>query len=193
MRSEMTCWPFGDLAPYSYGVILADPPWRFETHSERGNAKGVPYDTMSKRELLRLPVHRLAAPHCALIMWVSPEQIFFAVDLMKRWGFEGKTMGFWGKLSKTGNARHFGKGYWFREAGEPFLVGAKGQPKVCSHSERNYIEAPVRETSRKPDELHARLERMFPRARKLELFSRCQRKGWDHWGNQTDFFDPGAA
>ncbi|HEY8136239.1 MAG TPA: MT-A70 family methyltransferase [Methylocystis sp.] len=186
----MSDWPFGDLHPHSYGLILADPPWRFETFSERGNAKGVPYQTMTKSELMRLPVHKLAAPNCALVMWFTPEQIAFAVDLVKRWGFEPKTMGFWGKLTRTGNARHFGKGHWWREAGEPYLAGSIGRPKICSHSERNYIEAPIRESSRKPDELHEQLERMFPRVRKLELFSRCQRPGWDHWGNQVDFFAP---
>lgn len=187
----MSDWPFGDLQPHSYGLILADPPWRFETYSARGKKKGVPYPTMTKSELMRLPVHKLAAPHCGLVMWFCPEQIGFAVDLMKRWGFEDKTMGFWGKLTRNGK-RHFGKGYWWRESGEPWIFGTIGAPKNHSHRERNYIESCLRETSRKPVQMHEALERMFPQVRKVELFSRCQRPGWDHWGNEVDKFDPEA-
>lgn len=32
-------WPFGDLVPFKYQVILADPPWRFDNWSEKGEAK----------------------------------------------------------------------------------------------------------------------------------------------------------
>lgn len=188
----MSDYPFGELELHSYGLIYADPATRFVTHSERGNLKAPPYPTMSKSELLRLPVHRLAAPNCGLVMWSTREQIDFSIDLLKRWGFEYKTMGTWGKLSRTGKARHFGKGYWWRDSSEPWVFGTIGAPKNHSHRERSHIEWPVHEHSRKPPELHEQLERMFPRVRKVELFSRCRRPGWDHWGNEIDKFDPEA-
>lgn len=32
-------WPFGDLKPFHYGMILADPPWRFANYSAKGEVK----------------------------------------------------------------------------------------------------------------------------------------------------------
>ena len=46
--------------------------------------------------------------------------------------------------------------------------------------------AEVRETSRKPDEIYAMIERLAPEGRKLELFGRKHnvRDGWLTLGNQ---------
>jgi len=42
-----------------------------------------------------------------------------------------------------------------------------------------------REHSRKPDEVHELIERMYPELPKLELFARKARPGWDVWGNEV--------
>jgi N6-adenosine-specific RNA methylase IME4 len=72
-------------------------------------------------------------------------------------------------------------------AAEFDLVGTIGKPRVRSRSIRNLIAAPVREHSRKPDQLHADLEALYagPYA---ELFARQRRPGWDAWGNDVDRF-----
>lgn len=41
-----------------------------------------------------------------------------------------------------------------------------------------------REHSRKPDELYEIIEKCSP-GPYLELFARCQRPGWDQWGNEV--------
>jgi N6-adenosine-specific RNA methylase IME4 len=184
-------WPFGALAPHSYGLILADPPWRFATRSAKRQTKLVPYATMRKGALLTLPVWRLAAPNCALAMWATQAQLPDAVDLMKRWGFDYRTAGAWAKRSATDSTWAFGTGYWLRSAAEFFLLGAYGEPTIRSRSERNLIVAPVRGHSRKPEALHEALERMFPRVKKLELFARQRREGWDGWGDE--YPDEGGA
>ena len=38
--------------------------------------------------------------------------------------------------------------------------------------------------SRKPVEFYEILEKMYPFAKKIELFSRLDRDGWDAWGNE---------
>lgn len=50
------------------------------------------------------------------------------------------------------------------------------------------IAAPRREHSRKPDEIHNRIEALFD-GPYLELFARQKRKGWDCWGNETEKFE----
>ena len=37
--SPLGPWAFGRLRPHGYNLIVADPPWRYEAYSERGEAK----------------------------------------------------------------------------------------------------------------------------------------------------------
>lgn len=110
------------------------------------------------------------------------------IELLTAWGFTFKSAGAWAKQSSTGECWAFGTGYVFRSAAEFYLVGAIGKPRVGSRSIRNLIAAPVREPSRKPDQLHADVEALYagPYA---ELFARQRRPGWDAWGNQVGKFD----
>lgn len=40
--------------------------------------------------------------------------------------------------------------------------------------------------SRKPEISYEIIERLYPNARKLELFARRERAGWDAWGNEVE-------
>ena len=188
-------WPFGDLRPLSYSLILADPPWRFRTWGEHNQAKSPSkhYDLMTMDDMKALPVNQLAADDCALVMWAVQAMIPEALALMDAWGFKYKTMGAWAKQSSTGEKWAFGTGYLYRCAAEFFIVGTIGKPQVGARNIRNLIVAPVREHSRKPDQMHGDLERLFPCVRRAELFARQSRPGWDCWGNQADKFDGEAA
>ena len=187
-------WPFGDLMPLRYAAIIADPPWKFENYSAAGEEKNpsAHYDCMSLADIAKLPVSHLAAGDCALFMWATAPMLPEAVELMKAWGFSFKSAGAWAKQSSTGAKWAFGTGYVFRSAAEFYLVGTIGSPTVNSRSIRNLIAAPVREHSRKPDELYADVEALYdgPYA---ELFARTMRPGWEVWGNQTDRFSPALA
>ena len=48
--------------------------------------------------------------------------------------------------------------------------------------------APLREHSRKPDEVAARIDRLVGDIPRIELFAREQRLGWICWGNETEKF-----
>ncbi len=85
-----------------YGLILADPPWRFATRGPRGQGKAAPYATMDRYALSTMPVAELAAPNCALAMWATQAQLPQAIELMKRWGFVYRSFGTWAKQSSTG-------------------------------------------------------------------------------------------
>lgn len=187
-------WPFGELQPGKYGVIYADPPWRFSNFSAKGEAKNpvAHYPCMKIEDLARLPVSRLAAPDCALIMWATAPLLDRAIELLKEWGFTFKSAGAWAKQTSTGTAWAFGTGYVFRSAAEFYLVGTIGKPRVLSRSVRNLLVAPTREHSRKPDQMLADVEALYagPYA---ELFARQRRLGWDSWGNDVDRFPEGEV
>lgn len=182
-------WPFAPLRAASYGVILADPPWRFANFSEKGEGRNpsAHYPCMSIDALTRLPVDQLAAPDCALIMWATAPLLHRAIALVDEWGFEFKTAGAWAKRSSADRGWAFGTGYVYRSAAEFYLVGTRGRPRVRSRSVRNLIVAPVREHSRKPDQMHADIEALYA-GPYVELFARQRRPGWDCWGNDVDRF-----
>ena len=182
-------WPFGDLIPLRYRLILMDFPWKFETRSAKGEGKSAQahYPCMTIDEGKAMPVGHLAAPDCALVMWGIWSLLPGALELMAFWGFEYKTGGAWAKQSKTGKSLAFGGGYIYRGASEFWLLGTIGEPKIASKSVRNLIVAPLREHSRKPDQMHRDLERLYPGPR-CELFARQRRPGWDVFGNQIDKF-----
>lgn len=184
-------WPFGDLEPCSYGLIYADPPWRFRTWSETNQSKSPSrhYDLMTLDDIKALPVGDLAAPNCALVMWACAPTLDQAFAVMSAWGFKFKTAGAWAKQSSTGQKWAFGTGYLLRSAAEFYLIGMIGNPKSAVRDVRNLVVAPIREHSRKPDCMRQDLERMFPDVPKIELFGRTTVPGWTVWGNQTTKFN----
>ena len=189
-------WPFEGLTPGGYGLIYIDPPWQFRTYSAKGQGRSASrhYATMSHAELLALPVGALAARDAVCVIWTTSNFLPRAQELLGAWGFRWGGLGSWTKLTKRsggvgqpGAKLHMGMGYDFRDACEPWIYGKRGQPRRISRAVRNAIVAPVREPSRKPDEMRASLEALWPGPR-CELFARCQVDGWASWGNETDKF-----
>ena len=183
---------FADLRLFHYRCILADPPWRFETYSAKGEVKSpvAHYDCLTMPELFALDVGHLAAPDCALFMWATAPMLPDALLTMAHWGFTFKTGGAWFKQSKSGEKLAFGTGYIWRSAVEFLLVGVNGAPTWRSKSERNAILAPIRQHSRKPEDAYRKIEAMVDGPR-LELFARSERAGWDAWGNEVGKFAAG--
>ncbi len=184
-------WPFGDLPDMQARCIMSDPPWRFENYSEAGEGKNpsAHYDCMNLNEIKDLPVRDLANPNgCALVMWATAPMLDKAFETMQAWGFQFKSAGAWAKQSKTGTKLAFGPGYAYRSAAEFWLLGSIGKPNYRSNSIRNLIIAPVREHSRKPDEMRKMCEQQFD-APRIELFARQSAPGWMAWGNETTKFD----
>ena len=84
----------------AYGVIYADPPWTFQTHSDKGKGRSAEahYDCMSLADIKALPVADMAAQDCVLLLWVTDPHLRNAFDVIEAWGFAYKTVGFyWAK------------------------------------------------------------------------------------------------
>ncbi|NOG73734.1 MT-A70 family methyltransferase [Roseicella sp. DB1501] len=196
--------------PGQYGVLYADPPWRFELRSDRGEDKSpqAHYGCMDLQALkaMRDQVVWATAPDAVCIMWATFPMLPQAIDLMACWGFSYCTGGPWNKLTSTG-VEAFGTGYVLRSASELFLIGTHGSPKIKNRSTRNVLftgDLPDdlrhlgvsastirREHSRKPDEMIPLIEGLFE-GPYLELFARQQRPGWAVWGNEVDKFSDAA-
>lgn len=182
-------WPFGNLEPWSYDLIMADPPWAFELWSANGEEKSAQaqYECMTLDEIGKPPVSELGRDDCLLWLWATAPMLPRQIEIGTRWGFTYVTSGVWCKRTRHDKIA-FGTGYVLRNAHEPFLIFKRGEPKTA-RDVRSVVEGQVREHSRKPDEAFTAAERLMPNARRVELFSRESRSGWDVWGNETGKFD----
>jgi N6-adenosine-specific RNA methylase IME4 len=182
-----------------FSVIYADPPWQFHNWSHRGEGKGASqhYQTMGAADIAALPVAEIAAPDCALFMWVVQPQLPEALDLLKAWGFAFKTVAYaWVKI-KGGQDRLFyagddvrkGLGYHTRSGMEQCWLAIRGDGyDRLSQGEAQVVFSPLREHSRKPDEVAESIVRLCGDLPRIELFARQKRPGWDVWGNETTKF-----
>jgi N6-adenosine-specific RNA methylase IME4 len=181
-----------------FPVILADPPWTFETWTEKGKGRSAErhYACMSLDEIKALPVGQLAADNCALFMWTTFPHLQRAHEVLDAWGFRYRTLGFiWVKTTPgsnlvrvgSGAGLHTGTGYWTRANSEPCLLAARGKRQRRSAGVHQVILAPRREHSRKPDEIYARVEELLD-GPYLELFARSERPNWTCWGNEVGKF-----
>lgn len=181
---------YDDVPRLRYGLIMADPPWKYSNWSVKGEKKNpsANYDCMPTEMISDLRVADLAAPDCAIWLWATNPMLPQALAVLGAWGFRYVTAGHWVKRTKHGKLQ-FGTGYCLRSAGEPFIIGAIGKPKY-GKTVRSVIEAKVRQHSRKPDEAFAAAESLVPQAiNRLELFGREERPGWDVMGDEVGKFD----
>lgn len=185
------------------GAIMADPAWHFVAHSDKGEGRSASqhYDTQTLENIKALPVAELAAKDCVLFLWMVDWFVGPTLDVVKAWGFEHKTTAFtWVKLTETGQfipdnierSFHFGQGYWTRANPEDCWLATRGSPKRIHADVRQLLIYPVMEHSRKPDIVHARIERLVD-GPYLELNARRERPGWTTWGNEVPFTMPDIA
>ena len=173
---------FQDAGPLEankvYGVLLADPPWRYE-HSKTNSRKVEnQYPTMSADELASLSAP--AAANCTLFMWATNPKLVECIDLIESWGFEYKTNVVWVKDK-------VGMGYWARQQHELLLIATMGTVRPPSDKIRqsSIIRGERLKHSQKPESAYEMIEAYFPKASKYEMFARNNRVGWVSWGNET--------
>lgn len=182
-------WPFGDLPLFAYGLIMADPPWNFRTYSQKGQKKGPAshYKVMSLEAIKAMPVGHLAGPNCVLWLWATHPMLPQQIEVVAAWGFKFITSGVWIKRTKTGKL-NFGTGYRLRCSSEPFLIATNGNPETAKNV-RTVVEGEIRGHSRKPEAAYLAAAHLVGNVRKLDLFSRQTRPGWDNWGDESTKFD----
>jgi N6-adenosine-specific RNA methylase IME4 len=167
-----------------YDLILADPPWRYSF--SRSNSRQIEnqYETMTLDDVAALPVGEWAAPDSVLLLWATAPKLLEALHVMGAWGFQYTTQAVWDK-------EIIGMGYYWRGQHEILLLGKRGSPPVPAPSTR--APSVMRERrgrhSAKPETSYRIIEAMYPDARKLEMFARAARPGWDVWGAEA----PGAV
>lgn len=169
-----------------YPIIYADPPWKFETHSEiTGGEKGAEnhYPTMEFDAICRLfkEIGDPATPDAMLYLWVTTPMKGRAInELLSAWGFEYVSEQIWNKVN-------IGTGYQVRDQHESLLIAKRGKgysPELGDAAPSLYTQK-KRRHSEKPVWFAEQLERIYPNLPKLEMFCRDPRPGWDAWGYEA--------
>lgn len=162
-----------------YDLILADPAWEYrEGTTDPSREIENHYPTMDLDDIKALDVP--AADDCLLLMWATSPKLAEACEVIDAWGFDYRTSAAWDK-------KQIGPGYWFRCQHELLLVAVKGDfsPPEPADRRSSVFRTEATEHSEKPPEVRRHIEKAYPEARKLELFSRDGRVGWTMWGNET--------
>lgn len=161
---------------------------------------------MKTEEIAALNVKDISDENCVLFMWATFPKLFDAEKVINSWGFEYKTCAFvWVKTNKNTDVNQtsflpadsfdtfWGGGHYTRSNAEVCLLATKGKPKRLSASVHQIIYAPVREHSRKPEEAYCKIEKLYGKLPRVELFARKLKSGWDSWGNEISKKESGKV
>lgn len=203
---------FSHLQKRHYAAIVADPPWHFRARtalqvgnwtSRRDAEKH--YPVMGLEDIKAMPVRDIAAKDAHLFIWTTGPCLRQTFEVIEAWGFRYSAVAFtWVKLKRSFDAMqlrvlptlesdlHVGLGLTTRKNAEFCLLARRGNARRIAKNVREIILSPVREHSRKPDEVYGRVQQ-YCAGPYLELFSRQSRQGWETWGNEATKFDEAAA
>ncbi len=162
-----------------FRTLYADPPWAYTNQATRG-ATGNHYRTMPTPEIAALPIEKLAANVAQLHLWATDRFLEDAIEVLRAWGFERKSMLIWEK-------RQLGLGNYYRMTHEYLLLGTRGGAQFPDdqRNHRSVMRADRDVHSRKPEQFRQLVEQVS-QAPRLELFARRPVENWTVWGNEIE-------
>jgi N6-adenosine-specific RNA methylase IME4 len=160
-----------------FATIYADPPWQYDNQATRA-ATGNHYPTLSLEDIAAHPVAELAAENAHLHLWTTNGFLAAALELIKVWGFEYKSIFVWVKPQ-------LGIGNYWRCSHEMMLLGVRGHLPFLDHGQRSWLELDRQGHSVKPPEIRSLIEKTSP-PNYIELFARevPENPAWTVYGNQ---------
>lgn len=175
-----------------YNIIYSDPPWqqgRGGKKAARPNSTGmpVPYTTMTIPEILT--VHDTVTKNLTdinhnVFIWAIDKYLNEAEEIMHLLGYKLHARIIWDKINGPAPAYtlRFSHEYllWFFKQGNILMPTKEARGAFST-----ILREPSRRHSQKPECAYEMIETMFPTSRKLELFAREERAGWDCWGNEV--------
>lgn len=174
----------------TYGLIYADPPWKQSKggkKSVRENSSGKPldYPTCSLDEIkehLRLATES-TTENSILFLWTIDKYLFEAQQIAESLGYKLHARMIWDKVTGIPAA------FTVRYGHEYLLYMYKGKLIPVAKDERGKVHTVFRERvtkhSKKPDIAYEIIERLYPNLKKLEMYARETRDGWDSFGNEV--------
>lgn len=186
-----------------YEVLYSDNPWIQKAgrkmqpykivdgkqiwNSDETKSSDLPYKTMTVEEMVDMPVKEIVSKDAVLFLWVTNKYLLKCEKVINAWGFEYVACITWRKKRMGG-----GLGGVVRISSEYLMFCRRGNLKAVGNIPESVIEAkrpyvngyPCH--SKKPEIFAEIIESLFPEAKKLEMFARNPREGWDVFGNEVE-------
>jgi N6-adenosine-specific RNA methylase IME4 len=168
-----------------FRCIVADPPWQLDTGPNVFGGTGesghdnLEYEQLSVDDIKQLPVEKSAADDAHLYLWTTNKYLEASYSVARAWGFKPSVILVWAKTP-----RGVGLGDAFKLTTEFCLYARRGSLKERMVVERTWFEWARRRHSEKPEAFYEMVESVA-HAPFLEMFSRRNRDGWTHWGEEA--------
>jgi N6-adenosine-specific RNA methylase IME4/predicted DNA-binding protein (UPF0251 family) len=160
-----------------YRVIYADPPWSYGNRMPPGTTEPRDhYPTMEVDEICALPIKNLAQDNAVLFLWATSPMVPESLQVIQAWGFKYKASFVWDKVKHN-------MGHYNSVRHEFLWICTRGS---CQPDVRKLFDSVIteerREHSKKPEVFYEIIETIYPKGKRVELFAREARDGWDRWG-----------
>lgn len=175
-----------------YSIIYTDPPWEQKKGGKKearpnSSGTGFGYQTMKLGDIKELHgkvLPRITETRHNVFMWTIDKYLHDTEWMMEELGYRLHARIVWDKCTGIPAAFtvRFAHEYllWFYKKGNILMP--------CGEMRGVYttvLREQVVRHSKKPECAYEMIENMFPSAKKLELFARNERGGWDCWGNEV--------
>lgn len=173
-----------------YNIIYADPPWKQSKGGKkavRPNSSGgeLEYPVCSLEEIeahLKQAVSQ-TEENSVLFLWTIDKYLFEAQKMAESLGYKLHARMIWNKVVGIPAA------FTIRFGHEYLLYMYKGKLTPVAMEERGKIHSVFTEKSsrhsKKPETAYQIIERLYPNTKRIELYARNERLGWDCWGNEV--------
>lgn len=175
-----------------YNIIYTDPPWQQKKGGKkkvRPNSSGgeLDYPTLEINEIKKLHeiiLNTITEDKHNVFMWTIDKYLIKAQQMMESLGYILHARIVWNKITGVAPAYtvRFTCEYllWFYKKGKILMPCEETRGKYST-----LIEEKVKKHSQKPQIAYEMIEDMFRNSKKIELFARNYRDGWDCWGNEV--------
>lgn len=171
-----------DIWNSKYDIIVVDPPWdigKIRRSSRPLQGSTLNYPTMSIEDIKDLPIPLIADNPSWLFLWTINQYLEQSFKIMRYWEFTFHIMLTWDK--QNGMCL-----YGFHRRTEFILAGYRGTPIAFPTRKAIptiFAESSWGKHSVKPGIFYQLIEPLG--SRRVDIFARKQRPGWDVWGNEV--------
>jgi N6-adenosine-specific RNA methylase IME4 len=172
-------------------LIYADLPYHFNSkHFQDGGRKfkEISYVTMKQKDMEAIKIKKIIADDSVCFIWTPESRVKDAMNVMEAWGFRFIKIAFyWEKTTVLGNT-YYNFSPTTLCSMECIIYGTRG--KVSKYKQCNNVKDKLDDVrtihSRKPKEARDRIDKLFGKLNKVELFATEDIDGWKSWGYDID-------
>jgi N6-adenosine-specific RNA methylase IME4 len=164
-----------------YRIVYADPAWSYGNTMPDGTTEPRDhYPVMELDAICAMPVKNWVEDNAVLFLWVTSPVLEEAFQVVRAWGFEYKASFVWDKIKHN-------MGHYNSVRHEFLLICTRGSCQPDKQQLFDSVQSIERgKHSEKPVEFYDIIETLYTHGRKLEIFARTKRDGWDVYGHVSE-------